>query len=303
MGMERRRPLTSTTPCVAAEVERYLRTGDSDPDHAAWPGDNFFESARLAHADLENALIAEVRRRTGNWRLSQAIRDLDVVAFTRNKVEPMVRGLFPRVEQDVVLALVERSVVFLTPDNIEAVLQKEMRWPGSAWDVANLYLGGIDAELLSEDAPRLVGFSQETTCYVSPAYFEEEDPFVDFVVHEVAHIFHNCKRRDADLVETRRREWLLDIAFRKRETFAYACEAYARILERAKTLSARAVLAGELDDDFGTGDERVGRGEVAEVVRQAAARRNGWKVILATCTSTPTRRRGAASPSDRSTPG
>jgi hypothetical protein len=287
---------------VAAEVERYLRTGDSDPNHTAWPGDNFMESARLAHRDLENALIAEVRRRSGSWRPPEAIRDLDVVAFTRNKVEPMVRGLFPRVEQDVVLALIERSVVFLTPDNIEAVLQEEMRWPGAAWDIANLYLGGIDAELLSKDAPRLVGFSQETTCYVSPAYFEEEDPFADFVVHEVAHIFHNCKRRNADLVETRRREWLLDIAFRKREIFAYACEAYARILERGKSPSARAALAGKLGDDFGTGDERVGRGEVAEVVRQAAARRNGWKVILGMCASTPTGRRGSASPPARSAP-
>ena len=95
---------------------------------------------------------------------------------------------------------------------------------------------------------------------------------------------------------------MLDIGFHKWETFAYACEAYARILERAKTLSARAVLAGELNDDFGTGDERVARGEVAEVVRQAAARRNGWKVILGTCASTPTTRRGAASSPDPSTP-
>jgi hypothetical protein len=133
------------------------------------------------------------------------------------------------------------------------------------------------------------------------AYFEEEDPFADFVVHEVAHIFHNCRRLVAGLVETRRREWLLDIAFRKRETFAYACEAYARILERANTRSARAVLAGELDDDFGTGDERVGRGEVAEVVRQAAARRNGWKVILGMCAATPCGRRVAASPPDPAT--
>lgn len=214
----------------------------------------------------------------------------------------MVRGLFPRTEQDAVLSLVERSVVFLTPDNIETVLHKEMRWPGSAWDIANLYLGGIDAELLSEDAPRLLGLSQETTCYVSPAYFEGEDPFADFVVHEVAHTFHNCKRRDAGLAETRRREWLLDIAFGKREIFAYACEAYARILERAKGPSARAALGRELGDDFGTGDDRVGRGEVAEVVQQAAARRNGWKVILGMCASTPTGRRGSASPPARSAP-
>ena len=124
--------MTSTRRGVAAEVERYLRTGRSDPDHAAWPGDNFMDSARLAHGDLASALIAEVRRRSVNWRSPAALRDPDVVAFARNRVEPMVRGLFPRVEQDVVLALVERSVVFLTPDNIEAVLQKEMRWPGSA---------------------------------------------------------------------------------------------------------------------------------------------------------------------------
>jgi len=294
--------MTSMTPGVAAEVEWYLRTGDSDPNHAAWPGANFIESARLAHGDLESALIAEVRRRSGSWCPPAAIRDLDVVAFTRSKVERMVRGLFPRAEQDAVLTLVERSVVFLTPDNIEEVLQKEMRWPGSAWTIANLYLGGIDAGLLSEDAPRLVGFSQETTCYVSPAYFEEEAPFADFVVHEVAHIFHNCRRHVVGLVETRRREWLLDVAFHKRETFAYACEAYARILERANTRSARAVLAGELDDDFGTGDERVGRGEVAAVVRQAAARRNGWKVILGMCAPTPGSRRVAAPPPDLATP-
>jgi hypothetical protein len=53
-------------------------------------------------------------------------------------------------------------------------------------------------------------------------YFRHEDPFADFVVHEIAHIFHNCKRRAAGLPETRMRDWLLDIDFRKRETFAYA---------------------------------------------------------------------------------
>ena len=41
------------------------------------------------------------------------------------------------------------------------------------------------------------------------------------------------ERRTVGLPETRQREWLLDIDFRKRETFAYACEAYSRILEPA----------------------------------------------------------------------
>ena len=37
----------------------------------------------------------------------------------------------------------------------------------------------------------------------------------NFVVHEVAHIFHNCKRCKAGLRETRWKEWLLDIEYRK----------------------------------------------------------------------------------------
>lgn len=285
--------MTTSTPTVADEVERYLRTGDTDPYRAAWPSQSFYERAQLAGADLENALVAEVSRRANGWEPPPALVAIeDLVAFTCIKVEPMVRGLFPRAEQDAVLALVERSVVFLTPSNIEEVL-REAQWPRSAWDLANLYLGAIGADLLADDAPQILGLSEETTCYVSPAYFEEEDPFADFVVHEVAHIFHNCKRRNAGLRETRRREWLLDIDFRKRETFAYACEAYACVLRRAKKPAERVALAAELRDSFGTGDARVEPGEIAEIVREAAARRNGWKVILERC-APPKRKRPAA---------
>ena len=80
----------------------------------------------------------------------------------------------------------------------------------------------------------VVGMSEETTCYVSLAHFAEEDEFADYVVHEAAHVFHNTKRRTAGLPETRRRQWLLPIAFEKRETFAFACERYSRILKLGK---------------------------------------------------------------------
>jgi len=39
---------------------------------------------------------------------------------------------------------------------------------------------------------------------------------------------------------------LLDIAFGKRETFAYTCEAYARIVELGETRAARLALVDEL---------------------------------------------------------
>jgi hypothetical protein len=194
----------------------------------------------------------------------------------------MVRGLFPRVEQDAVLATLERAVVFLTSANIEPLLL-ECAFDGSAWTLANLYLASVGAKLLGEDAPRLVGLSEETTCYVSPEYFSQDDPFADFIVHEAAHIFHNCKRSTVGLRQTRRKEWLLDIEYRKRETFAYSCEAYARVIERGKNPGERRALAEEYGCAVHISEERVDAGEVADIVRAAAEVRNGWKVILTRC--------------------
>ncbi len=132
----------------------------------------------------------------------------------------------------------------------------------------------------------MVGISEETTCYVSPDYFAEDDPFADFVVHEAAHIFHNCKRRTIGLRETRTKEWLLDIEFRQRETFAYSCEAYARIVARAKDAAERRAMAAEYGAERRISEERVDPAEVASIVADAAGARNGWKVILARCAPT-----------------
>ena len=44
-------------PGTADEVERYLRTGETDPHHAAWPGNGFMERANRAHEDLRGALV------------------------------------------------------------------------------------------------------------------------------------------------------------------------------------------------------------------------------------------------------
>lgn len=265
---------------IGDEIERYLRTGHSDPHHTAWPG-RFMERANRAHADLREALVREVHR------LAQCgdhppLPIVDPIEFTRSKVEPMVRGLFQRVEQDLVLALLGKSVVFLTHDTIGPVLLRQ-NFHATAWNLANLYLGSVGAELLGESAPSLLGLSEETVCYVSPDYFTEEDPFADFVVHEAAHIFHNCKRATIGLRQTRSREWLLDIEFRKRETLAYACEAYSRIVEQSKSPAERRAKAEEYAGVVRISDERGNTAEVGGIVQEAAAARNGWKVILDRC--------------------
>ncbi|WP_437992685.1 hypothetical protein [Sorangium sp. So ce145] len=270
----------SNVPSAADELERYLRTGETDPHHAAWPG-GFMERANRAHEELRGALVREVRRRAEGLA-HQSLPHADAVAITRGKVEPMVRGLFPRVEQDAVLATLEKSVVFVTSANIEPLLL-EHGYDSSAWTLANLYLASLGADLLGEDAPRLVGLSEGTTCYVSVEYFADDDPFADFIVHEAAHIFHNCKRATVGLRETRTKEWLLDIEYRKRETFAYSCEAYACILARAKGPAERRALAAEYGATARLSEEQVDPSEVADIVAEAASARNGWKIMLARC--------------------
>ena len=82
---------------------------------------------------------------------------------------------------------------------------------------------------------------------------------------------------------------LLDIAFGKRETFAYTCEAYARIVELGETRAARLALVDELAAGSHPPDERVEGDEYADVLREATVARNGWRHILARCA--PPRRR------------
>jgi len=100
------------------------------------------------------------------------------------------------------------------------------------------------------------------------------------VAHEAAHIFHNCKRRTIGLAEKGKREWLLDIEYRKRETFAYACEAYARILERAPKLQDRPGLAIEYASKVRVSAERVDPVEVKSILlmraRQETGGRSSW---------------------------
>jgi hypothetical protein len=269
-------------------IERYLQSGEHDPYFAAWSG-GLMARARLGHAELKRALIEAVEGRVAGLEVPETICPRDQVSLTRSRVEPMVRGLFPRREQEQVLGVLERSIVFLTPKTIRQVLEDAV-WLHTAWALANLYLGSVGAELLSEEAPRIVGLSEETTCYVSLEYLTETDRFSDYVVHETAHVFHNCKRETIGLEERRGREWLLDIDFGKRELFAHSCEAYSRILVLAARGAERRRLVEEAAADAPAADGRVDAAEFVDILREAVAARNGWKRILARCAPAPRRK-------------
>ena len=215
-------------------------------------------------------------------KVPDALADLDVEAFAREKLLPMVRGCFPASEQTAVLEMLGRSVIFLTADNIEAVL-RTTPFVGTAWTLTNLYLLSLVAEPFSDDAPKIVGLSEGTTCYISTAYFQRESRFEDFLVHEAAHVFHNCKRETIGLPKVRGREWLLEIDFRKREMFAYACEGFSRIIALGNTLAARRRLLTDIEKERVLPDDRVDVDDYIQTLRHAVCSSNGWKRILESC--------------------
>lgn len=267
-----------------AIVKRYIRTGEIEDDlfWRAWPGEDLLVRGKYGSAALREALISTVKARTADATAPKELIGLDVAAFARKKVGPMVRGLFPAIEQAPVLDVLSHSVIFLSPDTIATVL-KETPCLGTSWQLANLYLASCGAELLSGDAHSILGLSEETTCYVTMEYFRTRKRFDDYVVHEAAHLFHNCKRKMIGLRETRWRQWPLDIDYTKRETFAYACEVYSRILDLGDRPQTRRTLLAEVEETWTCPDARVDADEFIDILREAVGARNGWKRILQRC--------------------
>jgi hypothetical protein len=266
------------------EVAHYLATGESDPLGSAIPGSNTFERVTRYDQHLREALAQEVRRRERDRRQQHMPKAFDPVALTRRKAQPMIHGLFTRVEQEVVLGVAERSIVFLTREAAHQAIHETM-FLSDARTIANVYLLSLGAPTLGDEPRQIVGLNLERECYVSMDYFADGDPFADYVTHEVAHIFHNCKRETVGLPYTRSKEWLLEISFAKRETFAYACEAYGRIIEQAEGKEHRRSRLVQYARSASPSDDRVEQNELLDILGEAVEARNGWKRILARCST------------------
>ena len=263
------------------DVAHFLATGEADPLGQADPGTNILDRLKSYERHLRSALFNEVRRREAGRQLQPIPPDFIPFAWIRRKLLTMIAGLFAIAERPVLLSMAERSIVFLTPENIHHLIH-ETAYPHTAWTLANIYLYSLQVPTLGDRSP-VVGLCEETKCYVSMEYFGEKGSLADYVVHEVAHIFHNCKRETLGLPHTRTKEWLLDIAFAKRETFAYACEAYSRILERTSGKAARQAFLNQHSSGLTPADDGVDRTELRDILAEAVQARNGWKHILGRC--------------------
>jgi hypothetical protein len=271
-------------------IRHYLETGD-DTSRAEFAYKPPFPRPTIE--ELLAALSEEVRKREQGHPIAALPVGIDPLLLARSKAEPMARGFFSAAEREPVQRILEQSVIFLTADNIHGLIASS-RWLSTAWKIANIYLDSVGAEPLRKDQPfQAVGLGEETASYISLKYFGEDDPFADYIVHEMAHLFHNWKRASIGLRETRRKEFLLSISFAKREIFAFACEAYSRILELGKTPSARRKSFERFSREsrIPTGEERE---ELLQILGAAAEARNGWKKILKMCSDEKEKSRTAS---------
>jgi hypothetical protein len=270
-------------------IRHYLETGhDTSRSEFAYKP----PFPRPTMEELLAALSEEVRKQEQQHPPALLPPGIDPLLLARSRAKSMARGFFPAVEQESVQRVLEQSVIFLTADNIHGLIASS-HWLGTAWRIANIYLDSIGAEPLGKDEDfQAVGLGEETASYVSLRYFSEDDPFADYVVHEMAHLFHNWKRAPIGLKQTRNKEFLLNISFKKREIFAFACEAYSRILEIGKSPSERQKLLERFSREsrIPTGEEK----EVLQIVGAAVEARNGWKRILKMCSDEKEKSRAAS---------
>ena len=270
-------------PTIAGEIERYLRTGDADIDARAWPGD-FFERAEApgrrpsrrarprGASARERALAragARERRRRPHARQSRAdgARPLPARRAGRRARDPREVGRLRHERQH------------------RAASSSTHGWDRSAWDLANLYLLSVGAELLGEEAARIVGHERGDDLLRlagllrrgrsvrrlhrprGRAHLPQLQAAQTIGLRETRHEGVAARHRVPEARDVR-------VLVRGVRAHARACEDARRSGARSRSSTARSARIS---------DERVDPAEVASIVAEAATARNGWKVILARC--------------------
>jgi hypothetical protein len=260
-------------------IERFLRTADETWDGAG--------SGRFTTAQFQNN---EAYRRAAKHALrtvfhmlanllpaeAQLAPRVDPEAI-RSRVAPMVTGLVQEDWQEVATReLVSRTFV-LNFRGAKAALEVEL--PScdmeSAWRILWALYGdyGLRPDHIEMTCDGLAGDYAHVRWFA----YETKDPYSDVVVHEAAHLLHYLKPRNFGLHVRRHQERFVDIDFNQRELFAYACEAYSRLVLHGPR-KARVSFAEKMQDEafsFPRGEIK----EVAALVMDAARARNGWRVI------------------------
>ncbi len=260
-------------------LERFLRTGDETWDGA---GSGRFTPAQFENNTTYRRAAKEALRTLFNLLanlLPVEIQQAPAIAteMVRARVEPMVRGLVQKDWQEVALReLVSRTFV-LNFRGARTALEVEL--PSCDMDSAWRILWGFygDHGLKPDDVEMTCDGLACDFAHVRWSAYETQDPYSDVVVHETAHLLHYLKPTNFGLDIRRHQQRFVDIEFRHRELFAFACEAYSRVVLRGPRPSRVAFAQKMCEGAFSF--PRGSIEEVAALVLNAARARNGWRVI------------------------
>ena len=207
----------------------------------------------------------------------------------RRHIEPMVKGLVQGDWQEVALHELPRRTFVLNFQGAKAAMEVELSscdmespWP-ILWGLYGDY--GLKPDDIDMTCDGLAG----DYAHVRWSDYQTKDPYSDVIVHEAAHLLHYLKPRNLGLHVRRHQERFVDIEFRHRELFAYACEAYSRVVlhgeRRLRVAFAEKMLDAAISFPRGQIEE------IAALVLSAAQARNGWRVMREATVIHRTRRR------------
>jgi len=97
---------------MEAEVARFLAKGEADPLGSVFPGNHALERLVGYEQYLRKALIYEVRLREKGRRLNHVPPGFNPSVWTQRKVQPMITGLFPAAERQILIEMAARAIVF-----------------------------------------------------------------------------------------------------------------------------------------------------------------------------------------------
>ena len=272
-------------------IERFLRTGEETWDGA---GSGRFTLAQFkedeAYTRAAKTALRTLLHLLASLLPPEAQSASPVPPETiRRRIQPMVAGLVQRDWQEVALREATTRTFVLNFQGAKAAMDAELStcFLGSAWRILWALFGdhGLKPDDVEMECDGLAG----DFAHVRWSAYEATDPYSDVVVHEAAHLLHYLKPLHYGLLVRRGQERFVDVEFCHRELFAFACEAYSRVVlhgERRSRLSfAEKMFEGAFSFPRGHIEE------VASLVLSAARARNGWRVIREAAVIHRTRRR------------
>jgi len=280
-------------------IERFLRAGEETWEGAGSGRSSFAQFKEdEAYTRASKAALRSLLRLLGDLLPAKARSAPPVPPNTiRKRIKPMVAGLVQEDWREVALREITARTFVLNFQGTTAAIEAELSTclMGSAWRILWALFGdhGLKPDDVEVGCDGLAG----DYAHVRWSAYQTNDPYSDVVVHEAAHMLHYLKPSHYRLHVRRGQERFVDIEFRHRELFAYACEAYSRVVLHGERRFRIAFAEKMQDAAFSFPRSQVA--EVAALVISAARARSGWRVIREATVIHRTRRRAETISADK----